>query len=69
MKHPMAHKIIIPRAYVPSEATDIRKTFARVKREQAEAQACKSVLKSKPYPPPSALSPESVVLTWPRIKS
>jgi hypothetical protein len=28
--------------YVPREATDIRKTFARVKRQQKEAEAVKA---------------------------
>jgi hypothetical protein len=28
-KYPMAHRIRIPRPYVPSFNTDIRKTFAR----------------------------------------
>jgi len=40
MTFPLAKRIIVPRPYVRSEATDIRKTFARVKREQAERDAC-----------------------------
>ena len=40
MKYPMQHRIIKPASpYTRSESTDIRKTFARVKREQAEKEA------------------------------
>ena len=34
---PLAHKVIIPRPWVKSEATDIRITFARVIAEQEKA--------------------------------
>lgn len=36
MKHPLAHKVQKPTRYVPALTSDIRKTFARLKREQAE---------------------------------
>lgn len=35
---PMAHKVRVDSVYTPSSATDIRKTFARLKREQQRAQ-------------------------------
>lgn len=35
---PMAHKVRVDSVYTPSSATDIRKTFARLKREQLRAQ-------------------------------
>ena len=42
MKYPMQHRIIKPVSpYVRSESTDIRKTFARIKREQAEKEAAR----------------------------
>lgn len=47
MKPPMAHKINIPRPWVPSAATDISKTFARIRKQQAEAQ--KKVQPIKPH--------------------
>lgn len=40
MKHPLAHRVNTTHPYTPAVATDIRKTFARVRRKQAEAQTC-----------------------------
>lgn len=40
MKYPMEHRIQRPQPYVPACATDIRKTFAKAKRDM-----------SKPTPP------------------
>lgn len=38
MKHPLSKRILAPAVpYVPAIATDIRKTFERIKREQREA--------------------------------
>jgi hypothetical protein len=33
MKYPMEHRIIRPQPYTPECATDIRKTFARVRKQ------------------------------------
>lgn len=38
-KPPMSHRIIIPKPYVPSGSTDIRKTIAAEKKRLAEAAA------------------------------
>lgn len=38
-RFPMAHKVDTSHPYTRSEATDIRKTFARAKRQQAAAPA------------------------------
>ena len=42
MKYPMQHRIIKPAVpYVRSESTNLAKTFARIRREQAEQEAAK----------------------------
>jgi hypothetical protein len=48
MKYPMAHRIKIPKPYVPREATDIRKTIAAERKRLAEAEACKPLRKITP---------------------
>lgn len=35
MKPPMAHKIHIPRPWVPAAATNVAKTFDRIRKQQA----------------------------------
>lgn len=44
-KPPMSHKIIIPKPYVPSGSTDIRKTIAAEKRRLAEEATRKATVK------------------------
>lgn len=39
MKYPMDHKIKRPFVYVPANSTDISRTFERVRKEQARAEA------------------------------
>ncbi len=41
MKHPMAHKIKKPFDYIPSGATDIRKTFAKARASQKKIEELK----------------------------
>lgn len=38
---PLYHRVKIDKPYVPANATNIRATFARIRREQAEQEAAK----------------------------
>lgn len=67
MKYPLAHKVIVPKAYVPAVATDIAKTIRAERKRIAERDAAKLFPKSKPYMP-AVLPADAVVLTWPRVR-
>lgn len=41
MKHRLAHKVQVPKAYVPSVATDIGKTIRAERKRLAEQEAAK----------------------------
>lgn len=51
-RFPMAHKIDTSHPYTRHEATDIRKTFARVLKQQKAAQAI--------APPPAPTTPPAI---------
>lgn len=55
-RYPMAHKINTSHAYTRSEATDIRKTFAKARKAQAEAVKPPPLALPAPAPvePPAA---------------
>jgi hypothetical protein len=56
----MAHKIDTSHPYTRHEATDIRKTFARVLKQQKAAQAVAPAPTPAPTTPP-AVEPSAVV--------